>query len=107
MTQGSGETGQPYRRRLLLAEDYQPLADALERQSASTVTLTLAEIEALLGLPLPPSARTRSWWVDRSRHAAYRRLLAPLGWTVSEVRRRHGVEAVTFVKAPVRGEERP
>ena len=107
MTRDSGETGTPYRRRLLLAEDYQPLADALERQSTSTVTLTLAEIEALLGLPLPPSARTRSWWVDRSRHAAYRRLLAPLGWTVGEVRRRYGVQAVTFVKTDAGGEEQP
>ena len=94
-------------RRPLHAVDYQPLADELERQPATVVTLALAEIEALLGRRLPPSARTRSWWVDRSRHAAYRRLLAPLGWTVSEVRRRHGVEAVTFVKAPVSGEERP
>ena len=106
MTRDSGETGTPYRRRLLLAEDYQPLADALERQSTSTVTLTLAEIEVLLGLPLPPSARTRAWWMDRPERG-YHRLLAPLGWTVSEVRRRHGVQSVTFVKANARGEERP
>ena len=106
MTRDSGETGTPYRRRLLLAEDYQPLADALERQPTSTVTLTLAEIEALLGLPLPPSARTRAWWMNRPERG-YRRLLAPLGWTVGEVRRRHGVQSVTFVKATGSGKEQP
>ena len=107
MTQGSGETGKPYRRRLLLAGDYQPLADYLTHQSTATVTLTLAEIEMLLGLPLPPSARTRAWWVARTVQPPHRRLLAPLGWTVGAVHRRHGVEAVTFVKADAGGEEQP
>ena len=94
-------------RRPLHAVDYQPLADELERQPATVVTLALAEIEALLGRRLPPSARTRSWWVDRSRHAAYRRLLTPLGWTVSAVHRRRAVEAVTFVKMDAGGKVTP
>lgn len=46
---------------------YYPLFTALQRSGADEVTLTLEQIERLLGHPLPPSARTRrAWWSNRS-----------------------------------------
>ena len=95
------------RRRLLRAENYQPLVEYLEHQPGPSVTLTLADIETLLGRSLPSSARTRAWWMARGRRTGYRRLLAPLGWTVGAVQVRRDPPSITFVKAPVSGEERP
>ena len=44
---------------------YAPLAKHLSRVSGSKCTMTFAEIEALLGQPLPPSAyRHAFWWRD-------------------------------------------
>jgi DNA-binding transcriptional regulator YiaG len=49
---------------------YYPLFEYLQRSGQDEVTLTFAEIEALLGLTLPPSARTkRGWWSNRSKGA--------------------------------------
>ena len=45
---------------------YQPLSDYLRRSRQVEVSLPLSEIEAMLGFPLPPSARTqRGWWSNR------------------------------------------
>ena len=92
------------RRRLLRAEDYQPLAEYLEHQPGPRVTLTLADIETLLGRPLPSSARTKTWWVARGQRTGYRRLLTPLGWTVGVVQVRRDPLTVTFVKTTPGGE---
>ena len=49
---------------------YYPLFEYLQRSGQDEVTLTFAEIEALLELDLPPSARTqRAWWSNRSQGA--------------------------------------
>lgn len=49
---------------------YQPLLEYLERDDRSEVTLTFAEIEALMGEKLPGSARrNRGWWSNRSKGA--------------------------------------
>lgn len=48
---------------------YQPLYDFLKRQTADQVSLTFAELEELLGFPLPNSAYTYSvWWTSSSGH---------------------------------------
>jgi DNA-binding XRE family transcriptional regulator len=45
---------------------YGPLFDALSRGGQDPVTFTFNEIEALLGEPLPRSARaSRGWWSNR------------------------------------------
>jgi DNA-binding XRE family transcriptional regulator len=47
---------------------YTPLFDHLRRAPQDELTLTFAEIEALLGEALPASARAqRGWWGNRSR----------------------------------------
>ena len=93
----------------LSAEDFQPLVAELVGQPADTVTLTLtlAEIETILGRPLPRFASTRGWWMDRGRQAHQRRLLTAAGWMVSAVHFRGPVPTVTFVKTDAKGEERP
>ncbi|MCE7986576.1 MAG: XRE family transcriptional regulator [Caldilinea sp. CFX5] len=53
-----------------LGNKYQALYLYLRQQHEDTVTLTFADIEAMVGAPLPPSARTqRAWWSNRSRGA--------------------------------------
>ena len=65
-----------------MAEDYQPLANELERQSTSTVTLTLAEIEAIIGVLLPPRARQRGWWVGGQPRVTPRQHVREAGWRI-------------------------
>ena len=49
---------------------YYPLFAYLQARDRAPLTLSLAEIEALLQCPLPPSARRqRAWWSNRSRKA--------------------------------------
>jgi hypothetical protein len=57
---------------------------ALPPETAS-VTLTLAEVEAIIGAPLPPSARTRAWWWHAA-HARQPRAWHRVGWRVESVR---------------------
>jgi hypothetical protein len=48
---------------------YDPLSDYLAAQppGTETLTLTLAEIEAIIGGPLPPRVRAPAFWTNRSR----------------------------------------
>jgi hypothetical protein len=43
---------------------YQPLTDYLVALAADEATLTFAEIEAIVGTALPPSARTSRFWAS-------------------------------------------
>ena len=93
----------------LSAKDFQRLVNALAGQPAGmlTLTLTLAEIEAILGRPLPRAASTRAWWIDQGKHARHRRLLMAAGWAARAVHFRGPVPSVTFVKAAANGEVTP
>ena len=71
---------------------YRPLVDHLEAQSSSSITCTFAEIEAVLGRPLPRAAYTRTWW--RSRTTALGQRLAAAGWEVRAADERRG--RITF-----------
>ena len=42
---------------------YDPLRDHLERQAAETVTMTFAELDALVKLPAP-AKRFAFWWAN-------------------------------------------
>ena len=58
------ETPKPHGR--VMSGKYVLLYKYLENRYADTVVLTFAEIEDLLGFPLPEQARLqREWWTDR------------------------------------------
>lgn len=64
---------------------YQPLFEYLRQQPDSVpVELTFAEIEAILGRPLPPTATVnRAWWANSQAPQA--RLWQAAGWLVDDV----------------------
>lgn len=65
---------------------YRPLFDYLSTSRADEVTLTLAEIEALLADSLPASARTtRGWWSNRGRGSLQAAAWMDAGYQVHEV----------------------
>lgn len=56
---------------------YAPLARHLETVIADAVTLTFADIENILGFPLPPSARAHGpWWSNGASNAVWTKV----GW---------------------------
>ena len=76
---------------------YQSLNTYLRQQHQDTVTLTFTAIEAMLGIPLPPSARTqRAWWSNRSRGAVQAQAWMAAGYHVQTVDL--AAEQVTFHK---------
>ncbi len=77
---------------------YVPLADYLAAQSGDRVTLTLAEIEQILGAPLPPGARRRLWWTGAPGRNVLRPLLQPAGWRIVLDAFWGRTPAVTFVR---------
>ena len=80
---------------------YQPLADFLTAQSANEVTLSFAQIEAIVKWPLPPSASLREWWTSTAAAAVQVRLWQQAGWEVVRVARRDHQWVVTFRRRPV------
>ena len=83
---------------------YQPLGDYLAALSpeTTTLTLTLLEIEALLGAPLPASARGRQWWVNQWSESSQARVWRRAGWRVAGHALRAVPPAVTFERLPAR-----
>ena len=78
---------------------YDPLTRYLAGLVVDEVSLTFGEIEAILGAPLPPSARTPLFWINvtdslgRSVQAqAWRRA----GWRMARVELEADPPAVTF-----------
>ena len=66
---------------------YQPIADFLSTQDEDVVCLTYAQIEALIGSPLPDSAYTSaSHW--RTKSVTVARIWTASGWEVVQVDRR-------------------
>ncbi len=82
---------------------YEPLLTFLIAQPAETasVTLTFAEMEALVGRPLPASAVSRSYWRHR-RPGGMGHRLAALGWRVGPFGRGQ-IAAITYVRLQGRG----
>lgn len=55
----------PPRRKPSSTGPYLPLYEYLRDRHANRVVLTFAEIESLVGFPLPPAARVEpGWWSD-------------------------------------------
>ena len=79
---------------------YQPLAAYLAALPSETtrVTLTFAEIEAILGEPLPAGASIVSWWTNAPGRGSVRPW-RQVGWRAVQLRLRQTPPAVTFVRA--------
>jgi len=79
---------------------YQPLADYLAAQPGDAVHVSFAEIERILGGPLPALAYTRNWWWSRQPRTP-RPLLARVGWRTAAVELWE--QRVTFERGAVAG----
>jgi len=65
---------------------YQPLLEFLRDSNLDEVTLTFAEIEALMNDTLPDSARNkRAWWSNRSKGALQASAWMEAGYRVEDV----------------------
>ncbi len=76
---------------------YAPLAAYLAEHTEDQVTLTLAEVEQIIGAALPSSASARGWW-SNSAGLHHARAWRAVGWRVAAVNL--GVRTVTFVRLP-------
>jgi DNA-binding XRE family transcriptional regulator len=76
---------------------YFPLHTYLNEQPLDELTLTLSEIELMMGGPLPVSARTRrAWWSNRSRGAVQAQAWMEAGYHVETID--FANEQITFRK---------
>jgi DNA-binding transcriptional regulator YiaG len=65
---------------------YQPLLEFLRGNNQSEVTLTFAEIEAIIGDNLPDSAKSkRAWWSNRSKGGLQASAWMEAGYRVEDV----------------------
>ncbi len=82
-----------------MATKYQPLVDHVVARSEGAVTLSFAEIEAIVGSPLPESMQTDAWlW--RGPEYAYVWRLEARGWRARLDRRNR---CVHFTRDTVEG----
>jgi len=72
---------------------YEPLRRYLLTVPSGTVTLSFAEVAALVGSGLPASAELRGWWYQAGPH---RRAWEAAGWRLVRVDRSQ--QRVTFVR---------
>jgi hypothetical protein len=62
---------------------YAALAEWLAAQPAARVTLSFTEVEAIVGVRLPPAARReRPWWTSQSQRHQYVQTWRAAGWEV-------------------------
>ncbi len=77
---------------------YDPLVRYLAAQSSDRVTLTLAEIEAVIGARLPAGARQRQWWQGTPSLNAVRLPVRAVGWRIVLDQFWGRTPVVTFVR---------
>lgn len=76
---------------------YYPLHRYLSQSEQEQLVLTVNEIEAMLTIPLPESARTqRAWWSNRSRGGVQAAAWLSAGYKVSQLNLDRG--EITFRK---------
>ena len=65
---------------------YDPLTAHLKSRSTAQVPMTFAEIERLLGFPLPASSRThRAWWSNNPQNNVMTRAWLEAGFRTEDV----------------------
>jgi hypothetical protein len=77
---------------------YDPLAAYLAALRVDAVTLTLAEIEVIIGAPLPRSASQVSFWTNYGWNYYAARGWLAVGWRVAQLHRTLDIAAVTFAR---------
>jgi DNA-binding transcriptional regulator YiaG len=78
---------------------YQPLLEYLRRSDRPEVTLTFAQIEAIIGEALPDSARTKkAWWSNRTKGALQSTAWMGAGFLAENINL--STEQATFRKPP-------
>ena len=78
---------------------YAPLFNYLQRTPEDKITLSFAEIEALLEAPLPPTARAqRGWWSNRSSGSPQAASWMAAGYHTEDINLEE--ERVTFRRPP-------
>jgi hypothetical protein len=90
-----------------MASKYAPLNAFLAAlpAAATSVVLTPADVEAIIGEPLPAGAATRMWWrtsSTRNGWSAWR----GAGWEVTQATMRTARPTITFTRLPVPGNGR-
>lgn len=76
---------------------YRALADHLAMRPEREIARTFAEIEAILGMPLPPTAFTGHFW-SSDAGVAHVRLWRALGWRARLDRRNRCVRFIRDVE---------
>ncbi|MDQ2652833.1 MAG: hypothetical protein M3Z20_07280 [Chloroflexota bacterium] len=77
-----------------MAGKYEPLAEHLESQVANEITMSFADVEALVG-KLPQSAHEhRAWWANSTSQVEAKDGWLSVAWEVGDVDQAKGV--VTF-----------
>ena len=84
---------------------YLPLSEWLSRQTHDERRLGLAEIEAMLGSPLPRTARHANWWIGEAEKPQHRAWL-DRGWRVQDFDQAAGTVTFHRIRAP-RGVQPP
>jgi transcriptional regulator with XRE-family HTH domain len=65
---------------------YHPLFAHLQQSHQDEIVLSIIEVERLLGIPLPPTARTqRAWWSNRSTGSVQSQAWMKAGYHVMEI----------------------
>jgi hypothetical protein len=83
---------------------YSPLADFLRAQQRDEVRMTFAEIERIIGSPLPRSHHYRAWWSNNSFNSVMTKVWLDAGFRSAEVdiKRRRLVFRKIGSQAPAR-----
>lgn len=64
---------------------YDPLATYLQRQPGDRIALTFAEIETVIGRPLPASKRYPAWWSNSPTNNPMTRVWLAAGFVTEQV----------------------
>jgi len=83
-------------------DDFDRLTEFLKGQIANEITLTFNEVRDVMGVKLPPAARTHRQWWENQASAVGRQCHAWLsaGWNVRDVRL--GQQCVVFGRSTIR-----
>jgi hypothetical protein len=86
---------------------YDPLSARLAGHAGPEWRASFAELEEVLGFPLPKTARTGKTWWKTDAAAAHARAWTEAGWEVTDVDQAKGLVTFRKTAAPVPARTRP